>query len=76
MLLRTRCACPLNVMLKHHLSVMKDQAFGTEEAQRAGDHPASTRRASIGSSTVHDLSCIAAGCFRLEKALVPSHEHR
>jgi signal transduction histidine kinase len=52
---------------------MKDQAFGTEEARRALEIiRASTREQHRLIDEVHDLSCITAGCFTLEKALVPS----
>jgi signal transduction histidine kinase len=63
---------PLNVML-NTISVLKDQAFGTEEARRAVEIiRASTREQHRLIDEVHDLSCITAGCFTLEKTLVPS----
>jgi signal transduction histidine kinase len=63
---------PLNVML-NTISVLKDQTFGTEEARRAVEIiRASTREQHRLIDEVHDLSCITAGCFTVEKALVPS----
>jgi signal transduction histidine kinase len=63
---------PLNVML-NTISVLKDQAFGTEDARRALEIiRASTREQHRLIDEVHDLSCITAGCFSVEKALVPS----
>ncbi len=63
---------PLNVML-NTLSVIKDQAFGTEEARRALEIiRASTREQHRLIDEVHDISCITAGCFTVDKALVPS----
>ncbi|MEJ0034530.1 MAG: ATP-binding protein [Gammaproteobacteria bacterium] len=63
---------PLNVML-NTISVLKDQAFGTEEARRAVEIiRASTREQHRLIDEVHDLSCITAGCFTMEKTLVPS----
>ena len=63
---------PLNVML-NTISVLKEQAFGTEEARRAVEIiRASTREQHRLIDEVHDLSCITAGCFTVEKALVPS----
>ena len=63
---------PLNVML-NTISVLKDQAFGTEDARRALEIiRASTREQHRLIDEVHDLSCITAGCFTVDKALVPS----
>lgn len=63
---------PLNVML-NTISVLKDQTFGTEEARRALEIiRASTREQHRLIDEVHDLSCITAGCFAVEKGLVPS----
>jgi signal transduction histidine kinase len=63
---------PLNVML-NTISVLKDQTFGTEDARRALEIiRASTREQHRLIDEVHDLSCITAGCFSVEKALVPS----
>ncbi len=63
---------PLNVML-NTISVLKDQTFGTEDARRALEIiRASTREQHRLIDEVHDLSCITAGCFTLEKVLVPS----
>ena len=63
---------PLNVML-NTISVLKDQAFGTEDARRALEIiRASTREQHRLIDEVHDLSCITAGCFAIDKALVPS----
>jgi signal transduction histidine kinase len=63
---------PLNVML-NTISVLKDQTFGTEEARRALEIiRASTREQHRLIDEVHDLSCITAGCFSLDRALVPS----
>ena len=63
---------PLNVML-NTISVLKDQAFGTEDARRALEIiRASTREQHRLIDEVHDLSCITAGCFNIDKALVPS----
>ncbi|HVQ17350.1 MAG TPA: response regulator, partial [Vicinamibacterales bacterium] len=63
---------PLNVML-NTISVLKDQAFGTEDARRALEIiRASTREQHRLIDEVHDLSCITAGCFNIEKTLVPS----
>jgi signal transduction histidine kinase len=63
---------PLNVML-NTISVLKDQAFGTEDARRALEIiRASTREQHRLIDEVHDLSCITAGCFSIDKALVPS----
>ena len=63
---------PLNVML-NTISVLKDQTFGTEDARRALEIiRASTREQHRLIDEVHDLSCITAGCFAIDKALVPS----
>jgi signal transduction histidine kinase len=63
---------PLNVMVST-ISLLKDQSFGTEESRRALDViRASTREQHRLIDEVHDLSCITAGCFTVEKQPVPS----
>ncbi len=56
---------PLNVML-NAIALLKDQTFGGEEARRALDLiRASTREQHRLIDEVHDVSCIAAGCFNV-----------
>jgi len=63
---------PLNVMVST-ISLLKDQSFGTEESRRALDViRASTREQHRLIDEVHDLSCITAGCFTVDKQPVPS----
>ncbi len=63
---------PLNVML-NTIAVLKDQNFGTEDSRHALDIiRASTREQHRLIDEVHDLSCITAGCFDIEKKRVQS----
>jgi signal transduction histidine kinase len=63
---------PLNVMVST-IALLKDQSFGSEEVKRALDIiRASTREQHRLVDEVHDLSCITAGCFSIEKHPVPS----
>jgi signal transduction histidine kinase len=63
---------PLNVML-NALALLKDQTFGGEEARRALDLiRASTREQHRLIDEVHDVSCIAAGCFDIEAKRIDS----
>jgi signal transduction histidine kinase len=63
---------PLNVMV-NTISLLKDQSFGTEESRRALEIiRASTREQHRLIDEVHDLSCITAGCFEIEKKPVAS----
>jgi signal transduction histidine kinase len=63
---------PLNVMVST-IALLKDQSFGTEEARRALEViRASTREQHRLIDEVHDLSCITAGCFSIEKQPVAS----
>ena len=57
---------PLNVML-NTIALLKDQNFGGEESRRALEIiRASTREQHRLIDEVHDVSCIAAGCFDIE----------
>jgi signal transduction histidine kinase len=63
---------PLNAMV-NTIAVLKEQALGTEEARRALEViRASTREQHRLIDEVHDLSCITAGCFTIEKQPVAS----
>lgn len=63
---------PLNVML-NALALLKDQSFSGEEARRALDLiRASTREQHRLIDEVHDVSCIAAGCFDVEAQRIDS----
>ncbi len=63
---------PLNVML-NSIALLKDQSVGTEDSRRALDIiRASTREQHRLIDEVHDLSCITAGCFDIERKPVPS----
>jgi signal transduction histidine kinase len=63
---------PLNVML-NSIAVVKEHTIGTEESRRAVEIiRASTREQHRLIDEVHDLSCITAGCFDIEKKVVPS----
>lgn len=56
---------PLDVMLKT-VQLLKDQSAGTEDARRALELiRASTREQHRLIDEVHDVSCIAAGCFEV-----------
>ncbi len=58
---------PLNVMLST-IAVLKDQNVGSEDSKRALEViRASTREQRRLIDEVHDLSCITAGCFEIEK---------
>jgi signal transduction histidine kinase len=63
---------PVNVML-NTIALLKDQSFGGEEARRALDLiRASTREQHRLIDEVHDVSCIAAGCFNVETKHIAS----
>jgi signal transduction histidine kinase len=63
---------PLNVMLSA-LAILKDQVAGGEEARRAMELiRASTREQHRLIDEVHDVSCIAAGCFDVKSQRIHS----
>lgn len=63
---------PLNVML-NTLALLKDQNVAGEEARRALELiRASTREQHRLVDEVHDVSCITAGCFNIERARIAS----
>ena len=63
---------PLNVML-NAMALLKDQNFAGEDARRALDLiRASTREQHRLIEEVHDVSCIAAGCFNVTRTCVAS----
>ena len=63
---------PLNVML-NSIAMVKEHTLGTEESRRAVELiRASTREQHRLIDEVHDLSCISAGCFEIERKIVPS----
>jgi signal transduction histidine kinase len=63
---------PLNVMM-NAIALLKDQSFGGEEARRAMELiRASTREQHRLIDEVHDVSCIAAGCFNIEAKRIQS----
>lgn len=58
---------PLNVMV-NAIGLLKDHNFGGEEARRALDLiRASSREQHRLIDEVHDVSCMAAGCFNIEQ---------
>jgi signal transduction histidine kinase len=62
---------PLNVML-NAIALLKDQSFGGDEGRRAMELiRASTREQHRLIDEVHDVSCIAAGCFRIDARRIP-----
>jgi signal transduction histidine kinase len=63
---------PLNVMLSA-LAILKDQVAGGEEARRAMELiRASAREQHRLIDEVHDVSCIAAGCFDVKSQRIHS----
>jgi signal transduction histidine kinase len=63
---------PLNVMI-NAIGLLKDQSFQGEEARRAMELiRASTREQHRLIDEVHDLSCIAAGCFTINPLSITS----